>query len=249
MTDHFIRPHWPAPASIRAAVTTRAGGVSQPPCDSLNLGAHVGDDAAAVARNRQLLVEQLGLPAAPLWLQQVHGVSVVDAAAIGADQSPQADAVWVAQPERVLAVMIADCLPVLLASRCGSVIAAIHGGWRGLAGGIVDETIAALPTAADQLIAWLGPAIGPDHFEVGGDVLEAFATVDRRYRQHFVAREGSSDKYLADIFALARATLRSAGVTQVSGGGLCTVSDPRFFSHRRDAGATGRMAALIWRSH
>lgn len=246
MQEQFVRPEWPAPAGIQAAVTTRAGGVSRAPWNSMNLGAHVGDDPAAVAQNRQRLVARLGLPGAPLWLRQVHGVAVLDASTVEDCASPQADAVWVAQPNRVLAVMIADCLPVLIASRCGNVVAAIHAGWRGLAAGILGETVAAVPVAADQLVAWLGPAIGPEKFEVGGDVLDAFTSVDRDYREHFVARDNG--KYLADIFALARASLQAAGVRQVSGGGLCTVSDRRFYSHRRDAGATGRMAALIWRS-
>ena len=247
MNEATIGPDWPAPTGIESVVTTRAGGVSSGAWQSLNLGDHVDDEPAAVAQNRQLLRTNLALPADPLWLSQVHGTVVVDASLVRPGVVPTADAAWTDQPNRVLAVMTADCLPVLLTSRCGAVIAAAHGGWRGLAGGIVSQTVGALPVPADQLIAWLGPAIGPNHFEVGVDVLEAFTALDSAFGRYFCARAGLSGKYLADIYGLARAQLRATGVTEVYGGQHCTVTDPRFYSYRRDGGITGRMAALIWR--
>jgi len=241
----FIWPDWPAPNRVKAVCTTRNGGVSQGPWASLNLGDHVADNPDAVAGNRASLSDELKLPACPQWLQQVHGVRVVNASLDIGVEPPQADAAWSDQAGCVLAVMTADCLPILITSRCGKAIAAAHGGWRGLAGGIVQETVTSLPVAASKLIAWLGPAIGPQHFEVGSDVCAAFADPD--FAPHFVPREGMKGKYLADIFGLARVLLHRSGVTEVYGGGLCTVADSRFYSHRRDAGVTGRMAALIWR--
>ena len=235
----FLIPDWPAPAHVRALQTLRTGGCSPAPWASFNLGDHVGDEPARVAANRAELRRQL--PAEPLWLQQVHGTVVVDAA-----QAPQvttADASFANEPDQVCAVMTADCLPVLFCDRAGTVVAAAHAGWRGLLDGILECTIAALPVVPGELLAWLGPAIGPERFEVGGEVRAAFVAHDAQaagaFRPH-------GDKWWADIYSLARQRLQAAGVTNIHGGGQCTVSDAeRYFSYRRD-GVTGRMATLIW---
>ena len=223
-------------------MTLRTGGVSTGPYASLNLGDHVGDDPAAVAENRRRVREALALPSEPLWLEQVHGTAV---ARFGEAVRPRADASVALAPGQVCAVMVADCLPVLLADRAGTCVAAAHAGWRGLAAGVLEATVAALPVDPAQLVAWLGPAIGPEAFEIGPEVREAFLAVDPEAADAF--RPGTGDRWLADAYRLARQRLARAGVTDVHGGGLCTVSDPtRFFSYRRD-GVTGRMAALIWR--
>ncbi|NKN33946.1 peptidoglycan editing factor PgeF [Marichromatium bheemlicum] len=236
-----IRPDWPAPAAVRALVTTRSGGVSQGPYASLNLATHVGDDPARVARNRALLRQHAGLPSEPLWLDQVHGCVVADdAAALGC----QADAAVSAWPGRVCAVLTADCLPLLLCDREGTRVAAVHAGWRGLAGGVIERTLAALALEPSRLLAWLGPAIGPSAFEVGPEVRARFVDLDVAAADAF--RPGRAGRWLADLFMLARQRLVAAGVPAVYGGGQCTHIDPqRFFSYRRD-GTTGRMASLIW---
>ena len=243
MTEpQFILPDWPAPANVRAAVTTRAGGVSHAPYDSFNVATHVGDDPAAVRANRARLRTALALPAEPLWLKQVHGVAVVDAAQGGAE--PQADGAFAAQPGAVCVVLTADCLPVLLCNRAGTKVAALHAGWRGLAGGVIEAGVKAMGVPANELLVWLGPAIGPASFEVGPEVRAAFVQHDAQAALAFrAAREG---KYLADLYQLARLRLQRLGVAAVYGGGFCTVTDSaRFFSYRRD-GVTGRMASLIW---
>jgi polyphenol oxidase len=238
----MIFPRWPAPSHVRSASTTRAGGVSGPPYDSLNLGAHVGDAADAVAVNRASLRQQLNLPAEPLWLEQVHGRQVVDAATAG--RRPAADACLCRESGRVCVVMTADCLPVLFCDRAGTVVAAAHAGWRGLAAGVLEATVEALAVAPEQVLAWLGPAIGPEAFEVGEEVREAFTAVHKDADAAFVAR--SNGRWLADLYRLARLRLRAVGVDAVYGGGFCTFSDPeRFYSFRRDR-TTGRMASLIW---
>ena len=238
----FILPDWPAPANVRAAVTTRIGGVSHAPYDSFNLATHVGDDPAAVRANRASLRSALALPSEPLWLKQVHGITVVDAAQGGVE--PEADGAYATQPGAVCVVLTADCLPVLLCNRAGTKVAALHAGWRGLAGGVIEAGVRALGVPGSELLAWLGPAIGPQAFEVGPEVRAAFVQQDAQAAQAFrAAREG---KYLADIYLLARQRLQRLGVAAVYGGGFCTVTDStRFFSYRRD-GACGRMAALIW---
>jgi polyphenol oxidase len=236
----WIEPDWPAPPRVRALVTTRSGGVSSGPYASLNLGTRVGDDARAVHENRARL--RAVLPSEPKWLQQVHGSDVVQAER--AEAEPRADAAFTNAPDVVCAVQIADCLPVLLCNRAGTSVAAAHAGWRGLSAGVLERAVAALPGAPGDLIAWLGPAIGPRKFEVRGDVLAAFIRSDADAAAAFEPlREG---KWLADLYALARLGLRRAGVSAIFGGGLCTFGDQqRFFSHRRDR-VTGRHAACIW---
>ncbi len=233
---------WPAPARVRTLVTTRDGGVSLAPYASLNLGQHVGDDPAAVAENRARL--RACLPAEPFWLNQVHGIGVQEACADAPDVPPDADAGFTRQPGVVCAVMTADCLPVLLTDRSGSVVAAAHAGWRGLCNGIIEATIARMAVPASDILAWLGPAIGPDAFEVGPEVRAAFMAHDPTAASAFAAIPDG--KYLADIYLLARQRLNACGVTDVHGGDACTVTErERYFSYRRD-GRTGRMASLIW---
>ena len=243
MTEpQFILPDWPAPANVRAAVTTRPGGVSRAPYDGFNLATHVGDDPAAVRENRTRLRAELALPAEPVWLKQVHGVAVVDAAQSGSE--PEADGAFAARPGAVCTVLTADCLPVLLCNRDGTKVAALHAGWRGLVGGVIEAGVKALGVPGNELLAWLGPAIGPASFEVGPEVRAAFVRHDTEAAQAFQAAQDG--KYLADIYQLARLRLQRLGVAAVHGGGFCTVTDgARFFSYRRD-GATGRMASLIW---
>jgi len=252
----LIVPDWPAPAHVHAAMTTRMGGVSLAPFASFNLASHVGDEAAAVFDNRQLLRQQLlrqQLPAEPLWLNQVHGAGVADSAAARCcEQPPVADAAVSFLPNEVRVVLTADCLPVLFCDEAGTVVAAAHAGWRGLAAGVLEATVRAMPVAPERILVWLGAAIGPDAFEVGPEVREIFMS------QHALAGiafrpalpgtlDGVPHKWLADIYSLARIRLASIGVERVYGGGLCTFTDAnRFYSYRRD-GQTGRMASLIWR--
>ncbi len=237
----WIEPDWPVKANIHAAVTLRAGGFSQHPFHSLNPALHVNDDAELVEINRKKIVKMLKLPSNPVWLQQTHSNRAIkiDKSAVLA----QADASYTDQARVVSVVMTADCLPILLASYDGSEIAAIHAGWRGLLAGIIGNTIALFK--ADKVMAWLGPAIGPDCFEVGGEVKSSFVTKLNKFGSAF--KQISEDKYLADIYQLATIELAMLGITQVYGGGFCTVTDKqRFYSYRRD-GETGRMASLIWR--
>jgi polyphenol oxidase len=236
----WIVPDWPVPATVHALITTRAGGSSRGPYESLNLGTRVNDSADAVVANRAILRSLL--PAEPAWLNQVHGTRVVEADAVTTPL--EADASFTRSPGTVCTVLVADCLPVLLADRHGGVVAAAHAGWRGLAAGVIESTIAAMTCPPDQLIAYLGPAIGADAFEVGENVYQAFLAHDSLAQQAF--RPHAPGKWLTDLFLLARQRLAASGVSAVYGGGLCTFSDPqRFFSHRRDR-VTGRMAALIW---
>jgi len=238
----MIYPRWPAPAGVRAVSTTRAGGISEPPYDSLNLAGHVGDKNAAVRENRRQLVSALSLPAEPVWLDQVHGTGVVDAAL--AVDAPPADASYARQPGVVCAVMTADCLPVLFCDQRGRTVAAAHAGWRGLADGVLEATVAAMGVPADSLLAWLGPAIGPGAFEIGDEVRTIF--VDRQPGASEAFSPLGKGQWLADIYQLARLRLASAGVGQIFGGGFCTFTDSeRFYSFRRQS-ATGRMASLIW---
>jgi YfiH family protein len=246
-------PDWPVPAGVRALCTTRAGGVSAAPFDSFNLGDHVRDDAAAVAANRGRLAA-LTAPARPVFLRQVHGTAVVVLDANTPDGT-EADAAIVAGPGVAAAIMVADCLPVLFAHASGHAVAAAHAGWRGLHGGVLEATLQRLREVAGpgEVSAWLGPAIGPTAFEVGGEVWEAFVTADRSAAAHFHAHP-TPGKWWADLPALARQRLAAAGLRSVHGNdgsaAWCTVSDAsRFFSHRRDAarfGSTGRFAACVW---
>lgn len=238
----FIVPDWPAPANVRATLTTRIGGASRAPYESFNLAMHVGDNPDSVHANRARMRKVLGLPAEPCWLKQVHGTVVIDAARVS--NEPEADGAFATQPGAVCAVLTADCLPVLLCDRAGTRVAALHAGWRGLAGGVIEQGVKALGVPGGELLAWLGPAIGPDKFEVGDEVRAAFVDRDRTTVSAF--RSGSPGKWWADIYQLARRRLSGVGVDAVYGGGFCTVQDrERFFSYRRD-GATGRMAALVW---
>jgi YfiH family protein len=237
----FLVPDWPAPASVRATVTTRAGGVSSGPWDSLNLANHVGDDPAAVAENRRRLRVALDLPSEPAWLEQVHGREV---ARLPGTLPDTADAAVAFTHGPVCAVLVADCLPVFLASIDGDRVGVAHAGWRGLATGVVEATVVALGCDPARLIAWLGPAIGPQAFEVGEEVRAAFMAGDPAAAIHF--HPGRAGRWLADLAGLARRRLMQCGVASVHGGGACTVSDrARFYSYRRD-GVTGRMAALAW---
>lgn len=239
---------WPAPPGVHAFTTLRHGaGASQAPFDSFNLGnryAAEGDDPAVVARNRAELVRIAGLPAEPHWLRQVHGIDVVRVEGPGQGAEPTADASVTSTPGTVLAILTADCLPVVFAANDGSEIAAAHAGWPGLSAGMLEATVAAMRTAPDRLIAWIGPAAGPDRYEIGAEVRDRFLARDASLDSAFVpTRPGH---WRVDLFAIARMRLARAGVSRVSGGGVCTLSDPqRFFSHRRDA-RTGRMATLAW---
>ncbi|MDR0441106.1 MAG: peptidoglycan editing factor PgeF [Candidatus Accumulibacter sp.] len=237
----WIIPDWPAPARVGSLSTTRRGGVSVGVFASLNLGEHVGDDPAAVAVNRELVRRRIG--ARPVWLRQVHGIRVIDAAGGAGTHPAEADAAFTRQAGVACAVMTADCLPVLLCDTGGTVVAAAHVGWRGLLAGVIEAAVAATEAPCRDLLAWLGPAIGPRAFEVGGEVRAAFAAADPEAVEAF---HPSGDKWLADIYLLARQRLAKRGVTRVFGGGFCTLSETeRFYSYRRD-GRTGRMASLIW---
>lgn len=253
----MLFPDWPAPANVLAAVTTRQlDGVSTGAYAGFNLATHVGDDALQVQYNRALLRTLLSLPAEPAWLNQVHGTAVMDIAVMdvavtdtAAEKNraapPDADASYSAEPGPVCVVMTADCLPVLFCSDNGQEVAAAHAGWKGLLDGVLEATVARFHAPPSQLLAWLGPAIGPSAFEVGPEVREAFVTRDAETARAF--QPGTGDRWLADIYLLARLRLARCGVARVYGGGLCTVTNSqRFYSYRRE-GVTGRMASLVWR--
>ena len=249
LTD-FIIPNWPAPANVKALQTTRAGGISLAPYDSLNLGMHVKDNPLHIAQNRQMLGQFL--PSEPVWLKQVHGIKVVDAANTHCE--PEADASFTTRSNVVCVTMTADCLPVLLCDQAGTRVAAVHAGWRSLCDGVIEATF--LQLQANQLalnakdyinsrnyMAWLGPAIGSQAFEVGGEVRAQFIAQDAQAESAFKAH---GDKYLGDLYQIATQRLNKLGITQIYGGGLCTFGDKaRFFSFRRD-GNTGRMGTFIW---
>jgi YfiH family protein len=250
MQPEWIIPDWPAPAHVHALMTTRAGGVSLPPYASFNPASHVGDDPAAVAENRRVLRQWL--PAEPLWLNQVHGCDVVsDRLREAQGEIPAADAAVAFDANEVRAVLTADCLPVLFCDEAGSVVAAAHAGWRGLAAGVLEATVRSMRVPPERILAWMGAAIGPDAFEVGDEVRENFvaqhALTAIAFRPSLPGTlDGAPRKWLADIYALARIRLAQVGVERVYGGGLCTFNDPRFFSFRRET-PTGRMASAIWR--
>jgi YfiH family protein len=243
----WIAPDWDAPAGVRAAFSLRRGGVSPAPFDSLNLALHVGDGLAAVAENRRRLAQAVGLPSEPLWLQQLHGITVVDADQIEPDAAPpQADGAITRRSGRVLAVLVADCVPVLLARADGTALAVAHAGWRGLAAGVLEAALTALGAADGvPITAWLGPAIGPARFEVGQEVRAAFVQRDAEAAGAFVPNPRG--RWQCDLHALARRRLHALGVRRIGSEAACTASQAeRFFSYRRD-GVTGRMAALLWR--
>jgi YfiH family protein len=250
----ILIPEWPAPPGVHAAFTLRSGGVSAPPFHSLNLGAHVGDEAAAVAENRRRVRAQLRLPEEPVWMEQVHGIEVLDLdlkAGVGRLEAHRcaagiaADAALTSRAGPICAVQVADCMPVLLAVRDGSAVAAVHAGWRGLAAGVLERTVKRLAVEPGRLIAWLGPAIGQAHFEVGEEVRRAFLAHDAGAASAFAANPRG--RWQCDLAGLARRRLAALGIAAVFGGSWCTYADAaRFFSYRRD-GRCGRMAALIWR--
>ncbi len=241
LPEHCIVPDWPVPANVKALQTTRHGGVSAAPYDSLNLGLHVGDDPVRVSRNRQSLAPLM--PSEPVWLEQVHGTVVANADAAAC--RVVADACIARQRGSVCVVMTADCLPVLLCDEAGTVVGAAHAGWRGLCDGVIEATVKEMGVTPDKLLAWLGPAIGPQAFEVGEEVRAAFMAHDTNAADAFIAH-GDQGKYHADIALLARQRLNALGITRVHGGGLCTYQQKdRFFSYRRD-GVTGRMGTFIW---
>ncbi|WMY75363.1 purine nucleoside phosphorylase YfiH [Buttiauxella selenatireducens] len=238
----LIVPHWPLPKGVAACSSTRIGGVSQPPYDSLNLGAHCGDNLDDVEENRRLFYAAAQLPTKPVWLEQVHGTDVLKLTG-EPYLSKRADASYSSTPGAVCAVMTADCLPVLFCNKAGTEVAAAHAGWRGLCEGVIEETVACFKDAPENIMAWLGPAIGPEAFEVGPEVREAFMAKDIQAESAFRL---SGEKYIADIFTLARQRLSAVGINHVYGGDRCTYSEAGdFFSYRRDR-TTGRMASFIW---
>ncbi len=242
MSVSWVEPGWPAPDGVRALSTFRTGGASAAPYESLNLGGHVDDAAASVAENRRRLLSAAALPEEPVWLEQVHGTHVADLDALGG--VGPADAAMTRQAGRVCAILTADCLPVLLAADTGGLVAAAHAGWRGLALGVIEATVQALKVPPGRLLAWLGPAIGPKHFEVGPEVRQALLKADAGGESAFIANERG--RFMADLAKLARRRLHSLGVGRIYGGGECTfAAGGRYFSHRRD-GVTGRQASLIW---
>ena len=251
--DSVLAADWPAPPGVRALTTLRGpAGDSQPPFDRFSFGLRNGDDPAAVAGNREMLERGLDLPSAPRWLRQVHGTRVLrfDGPQDDGEREQEADAAVTSAPGVVLAILTADCLPVVLCAEDGSDIGAAHAGWRGLAAGVLEATVAAMSTPPGRVLAWLGPAAGPQAYEVGADVRDAFLADDADAGAAFVATRPGH--WRVDLYALARQRLAAAGVTRVFGGGLCTISDEkRFFSHRRstqgEGGRTGRMATLVWR--
>lgn len=238
----WIEPEWPAPPRVRAVSTLRRGGVSVAPFDSLNLALHVGDDRNTVLQNRRLLASAVSLPGEPCWLQQVHGTQVVEARSY--HEPPPADAAFTAQTGRICAIMTADCLPVLLCSSDGTCVAAAHAGWRGLSAGVLEATIQAMNVPAAQLLAWLGPAIACNAYEVGDDVRQAFVARDAANNRYFIPNDNR--RWQADISGLARSALQQLGVTAIFDDAACAANDAaQFFSYRRD-GRTGRMASMIW---
>jgi YfiH family protein len=247
VTPAWITPDWPAPSTVRALSTSRQGGVSAAPYASLNLGDHLGDEPASVAENRRRLMAAAGLPAQPQWLRQVHGTDVVDldvSSPVDAGPRGPADACFTRQPRRVCAILTADCLPILVVADTGDLVGAAHAGWRGLAGGVIEALVEALPAPPEQLMAWLGPAIGPQHFEVGAEVRDTLLRNDPGAAASFTANPRG--RFLADLGQLARRRLAALGVERIYGGGHCTFAEAdRYFSHRRD-GTTGRQVTLIW---
>jgi YfiH family protein len=245
MTDAWIFPDWPAPRGVHAAVTTRDGpGVSQPPFGRFNLGLRSGDDEQTVRSNRSALRQCLALPAEPRWLRQVHGTTVAELGPLPGPHEPEADAAVSHLPGTVLAILTADCLPVLFCADDGSAIGAAHAGWRGLVAGVLENTIEQMQRPPGNLLAWLGPCIGAPSYEVGEEVRKAFLHHDPAASSAFVSTRPGH--WLCDLTALARQRLQAAGVTRIHGGGFDTRTDERFYSYRREGARSGRFASLIW---
>jgi polyphenol oxidase len=242
--SNWIKPDWPAPENIKAFCTTRKEGVSEGAYAHFNLAAHVDDNHLHVKKNRQLLSDALNLPVEPVWLEQVHGVHIINADT--ADKIPQADASFSTEKNKVCVVMTADCLPVLLCNKQGTKVAAAHAGWRGLQAGVIEASINALEENTQDILVWLGPAIGPQAFEVGDEVRQKFIQEIPETALAFIANKPGH--WLANIYQLAKIRLQKMGIEKIYGGDFCTYTDQqRFYSYRRD-GATGRMASLIWRT-
>ncbi len=239
-----IYPDWQAPKNIKALTTVRTGGVSLPPFDSFNLGDHVCDDPKAVQQNRSLLVDKFDLPHPPLFLTQTHSTKVIELPFTGSNV--EADAVYTQQANQVCLVMTADCLPVLFFNKEGTEVAAAHAGWRGLCDGILEETVSKFKCPTSDIIAWLGPAIGPTAFQVGEEIIEQFCAFDSNAKLAFTPDLTTSGKFLGNLYQLATQRLNKLGITEISGGEHCTYTEQdKFFSYRRDK-QTGRMASLIW---
>ena len=250
MSGAMLLADWPAPANVRAFTTLRSGpGVSPSPFDRFNVGLRCGDDPANARENRRILLREAGLPTEPRWLNQVHGIAVhhvttASADTCAANAEPIADASVTSLRAEVLAILTADCLPVLFCNDDGTEVAAAHAGWGGLSSGVLEATVRAMASPPAALMAWIGPAAGPQHYEIGAEVREAFLSRDPEAARAFTATRPGH--WLVDLFALARQRLATAGVQRVYGGGICTISDPAlFYSHRRDQ-RTGRMASMIW---
>ncbi|WP_319379834.1 peptidoglycan editing factor PgeF [Thiomicrorhabdus sp.] len=250
MNSAWFRPDWPAPQNVKSVCTTRLGGVSLPPYDSLNLATHVGDAPELVLQNRQYLINDADLPQEPTWLDQQHTDLCIHLPLVAenalAGSVPVADAAWTGNANQLCTVMTADCLPILLCDLVGSKVVAVHAGWRGVHQCIIEKSVRSAGLVAGQFIAWIGPAIHQAHFEVGGELLEAFCQLNPDYERFFKRSEQKTDKFLADLIGMAREQLLDSGCKAVYGGNLCSYSDEtRFFSYRRD-GRCGRMATIIW---
>lgn len=241
-----IIPNWNAPKQIQAFTTVRNGGVSQAPFDSFNLGSHVNDNLADVMKNRELLVEKFQLPQMPLFLNQTHSTKVIRLPYTGTDL--EADAVYTNQPNQVCLIMTADCLPALFVSQGGKEIAAAHAGWRGLCDGVLEATVAEFECEPAQISVWLGPAIGPNAFQVGNEVIEQFCAFDPNAEEAFIEDGSTSGKFLGNLYQIAKQRLNKLGIVNIFGGDHCTYTEKEhFFSYRRDK-QTGRMASLVWRT-
>jgi YfiH family protein len=245
MTDAWLFPDWPAPRGVHAAVTTREGpGVSQPPFGRFNLGLRSGEDEQTVRSNRSALRQSLALPAEPRWLRQVHGTTVAELGPLPGPHEPEADAAVSHLPGTVLAILTADCLPVLFCADDGSTIGAAHAGWRGLVAGVLENTVEQMQVHPERLLAWLGPCIGAPSYEVGEEVHKAFLHHDADAASAFVATRPGH--WLCDLAVLARQRLAAAGISRIYGGGFDTRTDARFYSYRREGARSGRFASLIW---
>lgn len=239
----FLKPNWPAPNNINAYTTLRTGGKSQAPYDQFNLANHVGDEPSLVQKNRTILKNELKLPNDPIWIEQIHGITALKA--IPENRHCEADASFTNEQDQVCVILTADCLPVLICNTEGTHVAAIHAGWRGLVNGIIEQTVKQMGLPGESLMAWLGPAIGPGHFEVGEEVKEQFRSTDPKSIDAFIP--SPNQRWLANLYQLARLRLKNLNINYIYGGEFCTYSDPtRFYSYRRDGKNTGRMATLIW---